>query len=162
MEEAKSGRWKTDQEATAIIQVREESGLDQGVRGRVVRVVRFWKYFENHINGIFWESECQVWKRKKVKLGSKAFGLKSWKMVSINWHGGAVGEAYSFLCSEGALFGHIGVWCLLDIHVEMLMSRLLGTVGEKMFLKLWDHTGNESRCIRKGVQESLSNKACWP
>lgn len=53
MEEAKSGRWKTDQEATAIIQVREESGLDQGVRGRVVRVVRFWKYFENHINGIF-------------------------------------------------------------------------------------------------------------
>ena len=87
-------------------------------------------------------------------------------MVSINWNGGAVGEAYTFLCSEGALFGHIGVWCLLDIHVEMYMSRLLdiivGTVGEKMFLKLWDHTGSESRCKREGVQESLSNKACWP
>ena len=29
-EEAKSGSWEANQEATAIIQVREESGLDQG------------------------------------------------------------------------------------------------------------------------------------
>ena len=53
MEEAKSGSWRPDQEALAIIQVREESGLDQGVRGRVVRVVRFWKYFESNIDGVF-------------------------------------------------------------------------------------------------------------
>lgn len=30
MEEAKGGSWEADQEATAIIQVRKEGGLDQG------------------------------------------------------------------------------------------------------------------------------------
>lgn len=52
MEEAKSGSWRTDQEAIAIIQVREREWVGPGVRGRVVRVVRFWKYFESDINAV--------------------------------------------------------------------------------------------------------------